>query len=400
MIRQSVPRITLLQPRFAVLAGLLILCCALGHFHRAGAQEHIYWVEANFDSLESRILRTNFDGTAIDTLATEDGVFIRGLAIDERAGKLYWGYYKLRCVSGIRQANLDGSGIIDLEIANLGCISRLVVDTQTEKLYFFDGAQIRRANLDGTDLEDLVPEGGIDLAIDTTHGKLYWSTRRVEVQQKIIRRANLDGSNAEDVLVGLSGPVTMDIDGEAEKIYYLSSNTILRANLDGTHAEHVLFPYDNPYSINLAVPHGKMYWFGSTGGEAKIMRASLDGSEMELLVDSIRDACCLLVAGTSPIVSAREHENSQEWAGFALGQNYPNPFYSSTTIPFELSRAGHVSLKVYNLLGQEVARLVDGLRRPGKYTVHWNGTGFPSGIYMYRFQVGAYGKTKPLTLLE
>ncbi len=47
-----------------------------------------------------------------------------------------------------------------------------------------------------------------------------------------------------------------------------------------------------------------------------------------------------------------------------------------------------------------VATLVDGQRRPGNYTVHWNVTGYPSGIYMYRFQVGTYGKTKRLTLLE
>jgi hypothetical protein len=75
---------------------------------------------------------------------------------------------------------------------------------------------------------------------------------------------------------------------------------------------------------------------------------------------------------------------------FGLNQNYPDPFNPSTTIGYQLPQAAHVTLKIYTLLGQEVATLVDGVQDPGFKSVEWNGEHIASGVYLYRF-VATYG---------
>jgi hypothetical protein len=86
--------------------------------------------------------------------------------------------------------------------------------------------------------------------------------------------------------------------------------------------------------------------------------------------------------------------------GFALEQNYPNPFNPSTTIRFSLPKSGHVTLKVYDLLGREVETLVDDQRTAGSYSVEWTPNNLASGVYFYRIQAGAYTETKKLMLLR
>ncbi len=85
---------------------------------------------------------------------------------------------------------------------------------------------------------------------------------------------------------------------------------------------------------------------------------------------------------------------------FKLMQNYPNPFNPTTDIEFRIADFGFVSLKVYNVLGQEVASLVNGLKRPGSYTVRFDGSGLPSGVYFYRLQAGSHSDMKKLMLMK
>jgi PKD repeat protein len=73
---------------------------------------------------------------------------------------------------------------------------------------------------------------------------------------------------------------------------------------------------------------------------------------------------------------------------FMLSQNYPNPFNPSTTIRYAIPQAGHVTLKIYNLLGKEIAALVNEKQSAGEHTIRWNPVGLPSGIYLYRLQAG------------
>ncbi|UCE19308.1 MAG: T9SS type A sorting domain-containing protein [Gemmatimonadota bacterium] len=86
---------------------------------------------------------------------------------------------------------------------------------------------------------------------------------------------------------------------------------------------------------------------------------------------------------------------------YVLEQNYPNPFNSETRIRYQLPESGHVVLSVYNVMGQEIRRLVDGIQDTGVYIIVWDGhdsSGVmsPSGVYIYRMETGNFVSTKKM----
>jgi len=85
---------------------------------------------------------------------------------------------------------------------------------------------------------------------------------------------------------------------------------------------------------------------------------------------------------------------------FVLEQNYPNPFNPSTTIRFSVVETGRVVLKVYNLIGQEVASLVNDVLPAGEYAATFSGASLSSGVYMYRISAGTFSATKSMILVK
>jgi hypothetical protein len=85
---------------------------------------------------------------------------------------------------------------------------------------------------------------------------------------------------------------------------------------------------------------------------------------------------------------------------FTLFQNYPNPFNPATTIRYSLPGRAHVTLSVYNTLGQEVARLINGECTAGIHEVQFTASGLASGVYFYRIQAGAFVQTHKLLLMK
>jgi hypothetical protein len=116
---------------------------------------------------------------------------------------------------------------------------------------------------------------------------------------------------------------------------------------------------------------------------------------------STKESQVVMVSGVTPNVPS----------SFSLNQNYPNPFNPTTNIEFNIDvsdndlERGMVTLDVFNLLGQRVARLFDGERMPGRYRVAWDGTNgaggrVSSGVYFYRLQVGSESQTKKMVLVK
>ncbi len=93
-------------------------------------------------------------------------------------------------------------------------------------------------------------------------------------------------------------------------------------------------------------------------------------------------------------------DNTGEPAAFMLEQNYPNPFNPSTTIGFSVPDAGIVSLKVFDVLGREVATLVNEVRQPGQHSVTWNASNAPSGVYFYRLDAAGLTQTRHMVLMK
>jgi hypothetical protein len=123
---------------------------------------------------------------------------------------------------------------------------------------------------------------------------------------------------------------------------------------------------------------------GGEGGGYALRGAKIDG----------------VVYGT--ITSVGESDNREFPNDYNLQQNYPNPFNSSTTIQFSIpvGTYGRTSLQVYDLLGHEVAVLVDEVKQPGTYTVQFDGRGLASGVYVYRLRAGAFVQSRKLLLLK
>ena len=135
--------------------------------------------------------------------------------------------------------------------------------------------------------------------------------------------------------------------------------------------------------------------------EGGVVQPVNDGFTYPAVMDVIR----LTINVTATGVESPGEEGNGVPDGFALRQNYPNPFNPETVIPFELGRPGYVALRIYNVLGQEVAHLTEGNLRAGSYRAVWNGkdargADVGTGVYLYRLQVGDAAVTRQMVLLR
>jgi hypothetical protein len=90
----------------------------------------------------------------------------------------------------------------------------------------------------------------------------------------------------------------------------------------------------------------------------------------------------------------------KEANSFILNQNYPNPFNPATIINYSIPKTSLVTIKVYDILGKEVATLVNEQKIAGNYSVQFDAGNLSSGIYFYRMQSGSFSQTKKLTLMK
>ncbi|MEK9139142.1 MAG: T9SS type A sorting domain-containing protein, partial [Bacteroidota bacterium] len=103
---------------------------------------------------------------------------------------------------------------------------------------------------------------------------------------------------------------------------------------------------------------------------------------------------------STPVISSVRVDERGIPQVFNLAQNYPNPFNPSTTIEYHLRTAGHVELKIFNLLGQEILALVNEVQAPGVYRATFNAEGLASGLYLYRLSTGMFTNIKKMVVVK
>ncbi|WP_020402125.1 T9SS type A sorting domain-containing protein [Gracilimonas tropica] len=105
-------------------------------------------------------------------------------------------------------------------------------------------------------------------------------------------------------------------------------------------------------------------------------------------------------SGDDGVVVSNETETIETPQEFTLSQNYPNPFNPTTNINFTLPQATNVTLTVYNVLGQQVARLVNGRLAAGQHSVQFDASNLASGMYLYRIEAGTFAQNKKMMLIK
>lgn len=108
----------------------------------------------------------------------------------------------------------------------------------------------------------------------------------------------------------------------------------------------------------------------------------------------------ILKYSSDVMVGVTERTTNNLPKDFLLFQNYPNPFNPSTEIGYDLPKSAHVILTIHNILGQEIARLVDQQQEPGRRRVSWHSENVASGVYMYRLQADNFTQTRKMTLMR
>ena len=272
-------------------------------------------VELDFDGtdfVQDRALTFSVDAGAIVDYAGD--AFTAEIPVTANRGEahliIFWTDW---FTDKIQRANLDGSNVQDLVTQGLDSPRGIALDVASGKMYWTDWFtdKIQRANLDGSNVQDLVTQG-LDgpnsIALDVASGKMYWTGWFTDK----IQRANLDGSNVQDLVTqGLSGLKGIALDVASGKMYWTDwfTDKIQRANLDGSNVQDLVTQgLDGPRGIALDVAGGKMYWTDS--GTGKIQRANLDGSNVENLgIPGLRGPSGIALGIIFPVNSTTAEED-------------------------------------------------------------------------------------------
>jgi len=152
------------------------------------------------------------------------------------------------------------------------------------------------------------------------------------------------------------------------------------------------FGFTNMYSPSTTIDPGKAYWVKMTG----------PGSLMLSTTAAPPSANRIRIVPTDemPPPPPGDLANIVRPSGYDLAQNYPNPFNPVTEIHYTIPLAGHVRVSVFNMLGQEVVRLVDGVHEAGVGEVSFDAGSLPSGVYAYKITAGSFSATRRMLLLR
>ncbi|MBI1803866.1 MAG: T9SS type A sorting domain-containing protein [Ignavibacteriae bacterium] len=163
-------------------------------------------------------------------------------------------------------------------------------------------------------------------------------------------------------------------------------------------------PYPLTLRWDVKRNNGTRYWFIAPGGSG---RTEMTGTGSMTIASSDNGTLLVQAQATQPCPPAQLTERQSDKGiekllphNFALHQNYPNPFNPTTEIHYDLPEDSHVRLRIYNVLGQEVMRLVDEMQQAGFKSATFDASSLSSGMYFYRLEAGHFTEIKKMILLK
>ncbi len=154
-----------------------------------------------------------------------------------------------------------------------------------------------------------------------------------------------------------------------------------------------IFGYTNGYVKEDSIDPGNGYWIKVSGNGQLILSAGPTTSANHIRIVPTSEL------PPSPPASGIS-DNPMIPDHFALDQNYPNPFNPSTVLRYQLPVESRVTITIYNVVGQKIATLVDGVEKPGFKSVEWNASRWGSGVYFCRFRASYFTQTRKLVLMK
>lgn len=241
------------------------------------APAELYYLDNTDDFMRKLTLDGSGTITDVFDLVGKSGV---GMAYDEVNDKIYFSDFFTTPFGNIWKMNPDGTEA-EVIVENIEDPYAVALDVAANKVYWSDSVgNISRANLDGSNVEigilnipDVTLTG---LALDLKNGKMY--AYDLDVEDLYI--ADLDGSNPTKILSGVYG-YSVAVDMVNDKIYFEDKRSLKRADLDGSNVETIAERATRIYGIQIDNEANKLYWGGRDTGE--IYRADLDGSNKEVL---------------------------------------------------------------------------------------------------------------------
>ncbi len=275
--------------RAIVLGSVVVLA-----FGQVAEAKKIYWTKRH------SVWHADVDGSHVEALVTIGLSGAKSIAVAPTKGRVYWtDFYNNK----IQRANLDGTDVEDV-VVGLSSPYGLALDLDAGIMYWTNSGEsavadgtIKRADLDGANIEHVLTAGLVDprgIALDVNAGKMYWADGAA------IRRANLDGSGVEDLIdLNMGGAAQVALDLEAGKVYWagaiIDSGHVGRANLDGSYEEILVSIMFYPIQALVLDPTAGYMYFG----DGSIVRSDLDGHNRMDLVAGTGDIFGLALGPTA-----------------------------------------------------------------------------------------------------
>ena len=263
----------------------------------------IYWIEQLSGSI-GKIQRANLDGSNLEIIKRLTGV-PQSIAIDTARGRIYLTNGRGR----IQRLNSDGSNFQPKLITGLKSPENITVDTENNKIYWSEGANLNRANLNGSKPQHIATGSGAITGISVADGKVYWTEKANSgLNGGQIQRANANGSNVEQlVTMRVPVPLGIGIDFSASKLYWTNSHGVIRrADLNGSNVEDVVTGSGTTTSFSVgssllttytSTPTGTVvgnpaiYWADTQ--TSKIQRVNLNNLQVKDIVTNVSDSSAI-----------------------------------------------------------------------------------------------------------